>query len=122
MHSHSATFNQAGFEISGSADVDYESSKILSGLSFKVEKSIRPNVNDPAVNDLISSLSNLARGNASNHNKLHEQLYQSAHDILSQDFVDPIQAIVVPLRSVSAVHDEFVNNPEAAVECTSFLF
>lgn len=112
-----ASFNQGGFEISGSADVGYESSDTLSEVSSNTKWSMRPNVNaadETAVNDLISTLSALARGDASDDNTLHEKLSLSAQDILSKDFVDPIQAIVVPLRSVSAVHEKFLDNPDAA--------
>ena len=77
-------------------------------------------MDSPAVDELISSLSALARGEAAEDATLYEKLSQSAQDILSGDSVDPIQAIVVPLRSVSAVHDKFVDNPDAAVECISF--
>ena len=79
-------------------------------------------MDDPSVDLLISSLSALARGEAADDDTLYEQLSLSAQDILSGDLADPTQAIVIPLRSVSAVHDKFEDNPDAAVECISFIF
>ena len=74
------------------------------------------------VDDLISSLSALARGEAVEDANLYQKLSKSAQHILSGNAVDPIQAIVVPLRSVSAVHDKLVDNPNATVECISVIF
>ena len=108
--------------MSGSADISYSSSDISKSIDSNTQWSIRPNVDSPAVDELISSLSALARGEAAENANLYEELSKSAQDILSGDEVDPIQAIVIPLRSVSAVHEKFGDNPDAAVECISVIF
>lgn len=116
-------YKNAGFSIAGSADVGYDQSDISKSVSTSTDYSIRPNSQGDDVDTIISTLNALSFGDAAGDVNVYESLAQSAHNILSSDNADPIKAIVIPLSSVSAVHDLFMDNPvmQDTVPFMSFL-
>ena len=49
---------------------------------------------------------------------LYVELQQSAQNVLAGDVLDPLQAVVVPMSSVGAVHEKFKGKDGDTVECT----
>ena len=115
----SASYGIAGFfGMKACADVKIDKSYKSLAIDSHSEYSIRPNINkadDDAITGLIDAFSRLAQGDATSHDNF-DGLHQNAQDILSGPFLDPIQAVVIPLSSVSAVADRFTNLGDA-VEC-----
>jgi len=111
-----------GFELSGSANVEYEKSDISRSISDKKSFSIRPNTDSDDANELINALTDISLGGMADDPTLYETLAQNAQNILSGDFVDPIKAVVIPLSSVSAVSDLFVDNADSEDTAPFFSF
>jgi len=119
----SLSFASAGFDIAGSADVNYEKSDISKSVDDSKKWSIRPNTWGSDATSLISSLSSIATGGMADDDTLYESLALSAQSLLSADDAEPIKAIVISLSSVSAVSDLLVNNAESedTIPFVSFL-
>jgi len=116
-------YKSAGFSIAGSVDTSYDQSDISKSVSTSTDYSIRPNSQGADVDSLISTLNALSFGDAAGHVDMYASMAQSAQNVLSGADTDPIKAIVIPLSSVSAVNDFFLDNPvmKDTVPFMSFL-
>ena len=109
--------------MSGCTETKSTSEHRAEALDYRQKNSIRPNKgDDPDTKDLISALSRLSQGQSGEDANLHERLQQSAQKVLAGDPLDPLQAVVVPLSSVRAVHEKFKGKDGDTVECTYHLY
>jgi len=116
-----AGFDVPGLDISGSASVDYDKNQLSSRTDYTYDYSIRPNAESDDVTELLSALTQLSQGKMADDDTLYEQFSTSAQSLLSSN-QDPIKAIVIPLASVSAVNDLFVDNADLEDTVSFFLF
>jgi len=107
------SFGKVGFNVAGSADVDYDKSDISRSVSHSAEWSIRPNAWGDDAQSLIASLTAISQGGMDDNEDLYEELALSAQSLLSQS-PDQIKAIVIPLASVSSVADALTGTADAA--------
>ena len=66
------------------------------------------------VNQVLSSLQHLAAGDSTTETM--ETLSKACHEVLSGKNLDPVNAILVPLEYVYAVHFTYTDNPDTEVD------
>lgn len=105
------SFSVFGIKVDLDIDTEYSSSDISRSIEDSKEWSIRPNGNNAEVSSLVATLSAISMGDMDADANLYAQFAADAQRVLSGETTDPIRAIVVPLASVKAVSNLFVDNP-----------
>ena len=118
--SQSASYDSAGFEVEGCASVGNKEEIKKNQVHTKTSHIIRPNVQSVDLDNLIEALNRLSSGTGTSQDTKSE-IETYAQHILSGDKLDPVQAVVIPLSSVSAVADKYGSDPNQQVECMLFV-
>ena len=110
-----ASYGGAGISVGGSVDTKVGKEGLKKSTNQVTEYFIRPNmmVSDE-LGQVLSSLQQLAAGESSSQSM--EDLSKACFALLSGKNLDPVNAIVVPLESVNAVHSLFGDNPDVEVD------
>ena len=118
--SQSASYGGAGFGVSGCANVGNTKDILGKSVNHQVTHHIQPNVQSVDVDNLIDALNRLSGGDGE-ATDTYSDIEKSAQKILSGDDLNPIQAVIIPLSSVSAVADKYKMDPDQQVECMLFV-
>ena len=88
-------------------------------MNHQVTHHIQPNVQSADVDNLIDALNRLSGGDGE-ATDTYPDIEKSAQKILSGNNLNPIQAVIIPLSSVSAVADKYTDHDQQ-VACMLFV-
>jgi len=109
----SISFEHAGFSITGSAEAEYEKSDVTRSVDTHQDWSIRPNAGSDASKAVVEALTAISMGDMADDPTLFTTLSTNAEEVLASEQLDPIKAIIVPLTTIKAVNNKYVDNPDA---------
>ena len=111
---HRASLREAGISYDDGDIGGIGKEGLKKSIGQVTEYLIRPHMVGDEVGQGLMTLQQLAAGESSSQSM--ENLSKALHDGLSGKNLDPINAILVPLESVNAVHSLFIDNPDTEVD------